>query len=291
MNEKLASQKVAIVTDSIACLPREFKEQYGIKVLAIHFLHGGRFYTDGVDITPSEAYQLVMKDPDSFKTSAISPGECLEVYRQASKQARDILCITLSSELSAVYNVAQGAKEQAKTELPQTTIEVLDSRTVAAAEGLVVLAAARAAAEGKSLPEVIKVAEEVINKVSLVAIVDTIRYVYRTGRIPKIAARVGSMLNIRPLFTVSSGVPHFVGAVRNKERGIERLLNMMRDKVGTKKVRAAVMHAYALDEAEKLKKRVSSEFDCVEIWVCEFSPIMGYSAGTGTLGIAFYPEP
>ncbi|MDO9065807.1 MAG: DegV family protein, partial [Chloroflexota bacterium] len=148
-----------------------------------------------------------------------------------------------------------------------------------------------AAAEGKSLPEVIKVAEEVINKVSLVAIVDTIRYVYRTGRIPKIAARVGSMLNIRPLFTVSSGVPHFVGAVRNKERGIERLLNMMRDKVGTKKVRAAVMHAYALDEAEKLKKRVSSEFDCVEIWVCEFSPIMGYSAGTGTLGIAFYPEP
>lgn len=287
----MGAQRVTIVTDSIACLPTEIREQYRIKVLAIHFLHGGKFYTDGVDITPSEAYQLVMKDPDSFKTSAISPGECLEVYRQASKQAKDILCITLSSQLSAVYNVAQGAREQAKIELPQTTtIEVLDSRTVAGAEGLVVLTAARAAAAGKSLSEVIKAAQKVIDSVSLVAILDTIRYVYRTGRIPKVAARVGSMLNIRPLFTVTDGVPHFAGAVRNKERGLERLLAMMRNKVGAKKIHAAVMHAYAPAEAEKLKERVSAEFDCVEIWVCEFSPIMGYSAGAGTLGVAFYPE-
>lgn len=286
----MASQKVAIITDSIACLPPEIVEQYGVRILSIHFYHGGRLYTDGVDVTPSEAYQMVLKDPDSFKTSAVSPGECLEVYRQASQQTKEILCITLSSKLSAVYNVAQGAKEQAKTELPQTSIAVLDSQTVAAAEGFVVLAAARAAAEGRSLSEVIEVAEEIINKVSLVAILETVRYVYRTGRIPKVAARVGSMLNIRPIFTVTSGVPHFVGAARNKERGIERLLKIMGDKVGTNKVHAAVMHAYALDEAEKLKQRVLSEFDCVELWVCEFSPIMGYSTGTGTLGIAFYPE-
>ncbi len=286
----MASQKVAIVTDSIACLPIEIVEQYGIKILPINFYHGGRLYKDGVDVTPSEAYQLFLKDPDSFKTSAVSPGECLEIYRQAAKQAKNILCITLSSKLSAVYNVAQGAKEQAKTELPQTSIEVLDSQTVAAAEGLVVLAAARAAAEGNSLGEVIEATNRVIDKVSLVAIMETVRYVYRTGRIPKAAARVGSMLNIKPIFTVSGGVPHFLGAVRNKERGIGRLFTIMRDKVGTNKVHAAVMHAYAFKEAEKLKERVSSQFDCVELWVCEFSPIMGYATGTGILGIAFYPE-
>ena len=136
----------------------------------------------------------------------------------------------------------------------------------------------------------VKIAEEITNKVSLVAVLETVRYVYRTGRIPKVAARVGSMLNIRPIFTVSSGVPRFLGAARNKESGIGRLFKIMRDKVGTNKVHAAVMHAYAYDEAEKLKERVSSEFDCAELWVCEFSPIMGYATGTGTLGIAFYPE-
>ena len=117
---------------------------------------------------------------------------------------------------------------------------------------------------------------------------DTVRYVYRTGRVPKVAALAGSMLNIKPTFTISSGVPHFMSAVRNRERGVDRLLKIMRNKVGLNPVHVAVMHAYALDEAERLKERVSSEFNCAELWITEFSPIMGYACGTGTLGIAFY---
>ena len=276
------------MTDSIACLTREVVEQYGIRILPINFYSGGRVYKDWVDVTPSEAYQLFLEDPDSFKTSAISPGECLEAYRQASQQAQDILCITVSSKLSTVYNVAVGAKEQAKTELPQASIEVLDSQTATAAQGFVVLAAARAAVEGQSLAEVVKAAEEMRSKVSVV-LLDTIRHVYRSGRILKVAARIGSMLNIRPIFTIS-GVVHFAGAVRNREHGIDRLLKMMRDKVGTNRVHVAVMHAYAEDEAERLKERVSSEFNCAELWLTEFSPIMGYACGTGTLGFAFYSE-
>jgi len=283
-------QKVAIITDSIACPPKEMVEQYGIRIVPINFYSGGKIYRDWVDITPNEAYELFLKDPESFKTSAINPGDCLEAYRQASKQAKNILCITVSSKLSAVYNVAQGAKEQAKTELPQTSIEVVDSQTAAAAEGFVVLAAARAAGEGKSLAEVVKAAEEVKEKVSLVALMDTVRYVYRSGRIPKVAAWVGSMLNIRPIFTISSGVVRFRGAVRSKEHGIDRLFRIMRDKVGTNRVHVAVMHAYAVDEAERLGERVSAEFNCAELWLTEFSPVMGYTCGTGTLGFAFYSE-
>lgn len=286
----MASRSVAVLCDSVACLPREFLERYHIRVLPINFYHGGRLYRDGVDITPSEAYKLFRKDPESFKTSAISPGECLETYRQAASEAKDIVCVTLSSKLSVVYNVARGAREQARMELPETSIEVVDSQTVAAAEGFVVLAAARAAEEGKSLDEVVEAAEGVRDRVSLVALMDTVRHVYRTGRIPKAAARVGSMLNIKPMFTVAGGVPHFIGAVRNKERGIDRLLQIIKDRVGTKPVHIAVMHAYAADEAERLKARVAAEFNCVELWVTEFSPIMGYSTGTGTLGCAYYPE-
>ena len=81
-----------------------------------------------------------------------------------------------------------------------------------------------------------------------------------------------------------------MGAVRNKGSGIDRLLKIMRGKVGLNPVHVAVMHAYALDEAEKLKERISSEFNCAELWITEFSPIMGYACGTGTLGLAFYSE-
>jgi len=152
------------------------------------------------------------------------------------------------------------------------------------------LAAARAAADGKNLAEVIKVAEEVRDRVSLIALLDTVRYIYRTGRIPKIAALVGSLLNIKPIFTISSGIPHFMTVVRNRKRGIDQLLKIMRDKVGLNPVHVAVMHAYAPDEGERLKERISSEFNCTELWFTEFSPVMGYACGTGTLGAAFYSE-
>jgi DegV family protein with EDD domain len=284
------AKKVAIVTDSLACLTREHVEQYGITIAPINFYAGGKLWRDWVDITPDEAYELFLQDPDSFKTSAVSPGDCLEAYRQASKRADNILFVTVSVKLSGVYEAAQGVKEQVKAEFPRVSIEVLDSETVTAAQGFVALAAARAAEEGKSLAEVVKAAKEMMGKVNFLAFLDTIRHIYRSGRIPKIAALAGSMLNIRPMLTVSSGVVRFVGAVRSRERGIEKMLKMMRDRVGQGLVHVAVMHAYALEEAKKLKERVSAEFNCAEVWIAGFSPVMGYATGTGTLGLAFYKE-
>jgi DegV family protein with EDD domain len=283
-------QQVAIVTDSIANLTPELIEQYGITIVPIRLLFQGKVYRDSVDITPTEAYELFLQDPVSFTTSPASPGHYLEAYHEATKQTKNILCVTLSSKLSTGYDMACVAKEQAKTELPQVSIEVLDSLSVTASEGFVVLAGARAAAEGENMTEVIKAAEEVRSKVTFLILVDTIRYVYRTGRIPKVAAQVGSMLNIRPILTISSGLVRFSSAVRSRERGINRILQMMKNKVGQKPVHVAVMHAYALDEAEKLKEKVASEFNCAELWLTEFSPVMGYATGTGTLGFAFYCE-
>jgi DegV family protein with EDD domain len=264
-------------------------EQYGIEIIPINFYAGGKLHKDWVDITPSEAYELFLKDPDSFKTAAAAPEDCLNVYRNASKRAKDIVCVTVSVKLSTVYNVALNAKELVKTELPNTSIEVIDSRTATPAEGFIALAAARAAAEGKGLAEVVSTAEEVRDKVSCIVLLDTIRHVYRSGRIPKIASQVGSILNIRPIFTVS-GTVHFSGAVRNREHGIDRIFQMMRDKVGQRPVHVAVFHAYAPDEAERLKERLSTEFNCAELWLSEFSPVMGYACGTGTVGLAFYTE-
>jgi DegV family protein with EDD domain len=283
-------QRVTVVTDSLACLTRELVEKYGIKIVPLNIHFNGKIYKDWVDITPRQAYELFLKAPESWGSSAPSPGDFLKVFRKAGKRIKNILCITASSRVSATIDAAKLAREQAKAELPRTSIEVMDSQMATAAEGLVALAAAKAAKAGKSLAEVAKVAEEIRGKVTFLAFLDTIKHVYRSGRIPKIAAQAGSLLNIKPILTMSSGVVRFMGAAMSRERGVERMLKVMRDRVGQKPVHVAVMHAYALEEAQKLKERVASAFNCAEIWISEFSPLMGYATGTGTLGLAFYAE-
>jgi DegV family protein with EDD domain len=283
-------QKVTVVTDSLACLTRELVEKYGIKIVPLNIHFNGKIYKDWVDITPTQAYELFLKAPESWGSSAPSPGDYLKVFRQAGKRIKNILCITASSRLSTTNDVAKLARRQAEAELPRTSIKVMDSQLATAAEGLVALAAAKAAKAGKSLAEVVKIAEEIRDKVTLIAFLDTIKHVYRSGRIPKVASQVGSLLNIRPLLTISSGMVRFRGAARSREGGIGRMLKIMRDKVGQRPVHVAVMHAYALEEAQRLKERVASAFNCAELWLTEFSPLMGYATGTGTLGLAFYAE-
>ena len=281
-------QNVAIVTDSIANLAPEMIEKYRITIVPINICFRGEIYRDMLDVSTSEAYEMVLQDPDNFSTSPASPGHYLEAFREASKQAKNVLCITLSSKLSTGYNIACLAAKQARDEMGDVSIEVLDSQNVTAAQGFIALAAARAAAEGKTLEEVLAIADDMRSRVTFLVVLDTIRYVYRTGRIPKIAAQVASYLSIRPILSSSNGLVRFVGAVRKKESGINRILRMMRDKVGQGKVHVAVMHAYAPDEAESLKERIESEFNCAELWVTEFTPVMGYACGTGTVGFAFY---
>jgi DegV family protein with EDD domain len=284
------AKKVGVITDSIACLTSELVAQYDIKIVPYSFHINGRSYRDWVDITPSEAYELFLKNPESLLTSPASPMDYLEAYREVGRQTESIICVTLSSKLSTAHNVALLARDEAVQELPGTVIEVVDSQTATAAEGFIVLAAARAARENKSLAEVVTVTRAMCRRTGLVALLDTVRHVYRSGRIPKVASQVGSALNIRPILTISSGEVHILGMGRNKRRGINRLLEAMRDKVGPDPVHVAVMHAYALDDAERLMERVSAEFNCVELWLTEFSPLMGYACGTGTLGLAFYAE-
>jgi DegV family protein with EDD domain len=181
------------------------------------------------------------------------------------------------------------AKEYAVKEIPGVKIEVMDSLTAAASEGMIALAAARAADAGADMEQVIEAAHEVRDRVKIYVLLDTMKHVYRSGRVPKIAAQAGTALNIRPLFSVGVKV-HPVGIVRSRERGIELMFEKMRARIGTGPINAAVMHAYALDSAIELKDRVAKAFNCRDLWLTEFSPVMGYACGTGTLGVAFYNE-
>ncbi len=279
---------VAVIVDSVACLTDEMIEQYKINVMPLNFLFKGERYRDWVDVTPSQAYELFLEDPDSFKTSSVSPGEALEAFRETAKLAKDIFCVTVSSKISAVYSSAVNALKLAETELPHNTIELMDSCTCAAAEGFIALAAARTAAGGGDLAEVVKAAEDIKERVNFYVFLDTVRHVYRSGRIPKIASQAGSVLNIKPILTTSSGVLRFVGIARSKKSGLEKMLSIMREKAGQEPVHVAVVHAYAPEEARQLERSISNDFNWSELWISEFSPLMGYACGTGALGIAFY---
>lgn len=281
----------AIIADSIACIPKEQVDAYHIKIVPVNIFFNGRIYRDYIDLSSSKAYELLEKAPEFWKSSAASPEDYMEAYRELSKYARNILVVTISSELSAFYSSAQNAKAIFKEESPQTVIEVFDSETVAAAEGLIILAAARAAAKGEPFNEITAIARKVKERVKFIGLLETIRYVYRTGRMPKIASDIGSMLSIKPILTGANGRISFAAAARTKQSGVEKILRIMKKHIGdSEPVHVAVMHADALEEARELEEKIAAKFNCTEIFITDFSPVMGYATGPGTLAVAYYKE-
>jgi len=281
--------KVAIVTDTTACIPKEQVEKYGIQVVPIEFIFGDKVYRDGIDISPTEFYALLRQAEKLPTTAGSLPGPYLEAYRKASKEASGILCITESSKFSGMFNSAQVAIEMAKKDIPDIAIEVIECTTAAAGMGLVALAAARTALSGSSLTEVVETAREVMRRVSLFATLDTLHYLVKGGRVPKAAGLVNSLLQIKPVFTVNGGDAHTVALPRSTPSAMKRILKLMGQKViSGQPLHVAVMHADALNEAIALRNRISSQFDCTELFITEFTPVMGVHTGPGVIGVAFY---
>jgi len=178
--------KVAIVTDSTASIPEELIKEYGIQRVPLLLHMDGRSYKDRIDIkTPDELFQLMKKASKFPTTSTPPPGEYAEVYRQLSRKVGNVLAVTISSELSASFKSAIQAREMVKSELPDINIEVFDSRTSVGALGLMVLAAARAAASGQDMEAVVNVAEDIRAKVDMLCVFDTLSYLVRSGRLSK----------------------------------------------------------------------------------------------------------
>ncbi len=283
------STKVAIVTDTTACIPREQVDEYGIELVPIDLIFGDRVYRDGIDISPAEFYALLRQAKKLPTTSGSLPGPFLEAYCRVSQRTSSILCITESSKFSGMFNSARVAMEMAKEALLNIAIEVLECTTAAAGQGLVVLAAAKAAALGKSLTEVVDTARRVMPRVNLFATLDTLHYLVKGGRVPRAAALASSLLKIKPVFTVSDGDAYPVTNARTNPGATKCILKIMGQKVVKgQPLHVAVMHADALNRAIALRNQISSQFDCAELFITEFTPVMGVHTGPGVIGVAFY---
>jgi DegV family protein with EDD domain len=247
--------KVAVVTDSTCCLPQELVEKYDISIIPLVIIHKGNSYLDGIDISPGEVYKIMRRRKELPTTSTPSVGDFLNMYGKLSEKAESVVCITLTGLQSKTFEAAVVAKEKTKEVIPDTPVEVIDSRAVAGALGFVVLEAARAASEGADLAHVVDTANHMIGRVNHLAMVDTLYYLARTGRIARAAAWAGSLLNMKPVLEHSTQVGETtpVARPRTTAKAVGRMLSIMKDRVGDKTAHVIVHHADELEEGEKLK--------------------------------------
>lgn len=283
--DKESARQVAIVTDSTACIPPSLVEEYGISVVPLTVAFGGRTYRDGVEITPQRFYQMLREGNIVPTTAAPSPGEFREAFLH--REAQDILCLCPSPKLTGVYGSALVAKES----LPSLSIRVLPLPTAAGGQGLAVLAAAGAAAAGQSLAQIMSTLEQITPGIRLYALVDTLDYLRRSGRVNIIPALAASLLDVKPILTLQDGSARLQAVARTKPRALERLLDTMSLEVPPNaSLQAMVFHADALEDAQWLQKQVAARFRCAHLMVSEFTPVMGVHTGPGLVGLAFYME-
>jgi DegV family protein with EDD domain len=284
--------QVKIMTDSVSSIPPELAGKYNIKIIpAANIDIGGKMYRDGVDITPSEAYRFLEQYPDKYSATTLSPGEIMGYFREANEESDDILYIGFSSALSGTFKLVVLAAEQLQKEEPKINIRVYDSKTAAGAQGLLAIAAAKAAATGMSLAEVAGVVEQARPKTGGIMMLDTLRYVYRTGRMSKTAARLVSLLNIKPINRMTDeGTLEMIDRVRKREDGYNRVMNFIKKEAQVDSLHFMIAHANAPEIGERVCELLRDNFDCLSLSLSEYSPIMGYSVGQGCFFIGFQPD-
>jgi len=285
-------RRVGVCTDSTCTLPPEVFREHDIRLVPIVIHHGGRNYRDGVDISSGEVYRIMRERKDLPSTSTPSAGDFLDVYQGFDHSPEGVVCITLTSLQSKTYEAAMVARDMAKEAMPKIPVEVIDSRAVAGALGFVVLEAARVAEQGAGLEEVCEAARSMMKRVILVAMVDTLYYLARTGRVARAAAWAGSLLNVKPVLehNAEAGETMPFARPRSKAKAIEIMMQALADSVGEARVHVNVHHADELEQGVRLKEEIGRRFDCAELYLTEFTPGMGVHAGPGIIGFSFYAD-
>jgi DegV family protein with EDD domain len=283
---------VLIMTDTVSGLSSELARQHGIVVVpAANIVFEGRIYPDGVGITASEAYKFLQKNPDKFSTATLNPSYLLDLYRNISKEHKEMVFMTIPAVLSAANKLAMMAADLLKKEQPEVKLRVIDAKTVASPQGLLAIAAARAAKKGMSIEQIIDYVSEIRPKIGGLMLLDTLKYVYRTGRYSKTTAMIATLLQIKPINRVNlDGSMEVVDKVRKRQDGYNKLIELIKKESGTKELHFIVSHSDSPEIADEFIRILQSEFKCLSMAVTEYSPIMGYASGPRCLFVGFHPE-
>ncbi|MBM3134216.1 MAG: DegV family protein [Chloroflexi bacterium] len=278
--------RIAIVTDSSAYLPADLVERYGIHVMPLKVAFGQTVYRDCVDITEEEFYHKLAQAKELPVTSQPSAGEFLVFYQEVARQAQGIVSIHISGALSGTYNSAMTARDM----LPDVPIEVVDSRSASMGQGFLALAAARAAEEGQGLSEIATLTRDLVPRLNVIFVLDTLKYLHKGGRIGGAQALMGSMLAIKPLLHLHEGRVEPLEKVRSRGKAVQRLVEIMAERLQGQPARVAILHSASRQEAEALRAEIAARFPCRELLLSGVSPVIGTHTGPGCLGLAFYAD-
>jgi DegV family protein with EDD domain len=272
---------VAIVTDSVADLPPQVVEEFGITVVPLVVRFGTDLYRDSLDLSPDQFYERLKSSKVLPATSVPPPLAYADVYDKLAEKTNEIAVITLTSKLSATYQVALQAVGLMKN---KGRVEVLDSEWAIMAQGFIVIAAAKAAQSGANLDEVLAVARQTMKRVDMYAAFDTLEYLERGGRIGKAQAFLGSLLKVNPIIGLKDGEVYPLGRERSRAKAIDHMYNLA---VSFGNIEGlAVEYAIDLDEANRLMQRLHSKYPQVPIYLSRTSPVIGTHTGPGLIVIS-----
>jgi DegV family protein with EDD domain len=280
-----------IVTDSGTdlSLSKEELADLNIHIVPLTVSLDGVTYREGLDIQPSEFFSLLAKSESMPTTSQPSAGEFKDTYLKILETDAEILSIHISSGLSGTYNSAVAAAEL----LPEANITVLDTKTLSAAAGWQVEAAARAVKAGRSIEIVKSIMQRISEASESMYTLNELQYLIYGGRISHMKGLLASVLNIKPLIGVEkvNGTYVQLGQARTFKRAVEGLVKLMsNDHLAGTPLRVQVLHSFNFEGAERLRDLVDKTFECTWLPEGHISLVLGAHTGPSMIGVAYAPQ-
>ncbi len=273
---------VAVVTDSSCDLPAELVAEHHIEVVPLSIRFGDEELVDRVDLTPAQFWSRCASSSTLPETSAPSPGAFETAFRKAAAHGPDgVVCVNLSSKLSATIQAAQAAARAVEGEV---AVRIVDSRSVTMGLGMIVLETARAGAAGKSLDEVAAVAEDLSQRTRVYGTLDTLENLRKGGRIGGAQAFLGSLLSVKPSIVVQEGAVEPGPKLRTRARGLAWLAEKVAADQPPGDV--AIVHGDAPD-VDQLKGLLAAHVPAERIVIADLGAVIGTHAGPRTVGVAY----
>ncbi|MCX7904220.1 MAG: DegV family protein [Caloramator sp.] len=279
-------EKIALVTDSSCDLPQEIIDEYGINIIPLRIIYKSQEYRDRIDINSIEIYKNL--DNEIPKTSMPSPYDVIaKIDELKQKGFTHCIAMTISSGLSGTYDMFKLVKEEIK----DIHISIIDSKILSLGLGLLVYETAKMIRNGYSYDEIINKIDVFLTRVKGFFTVDTLEYLKKGGRISSFAAKIGALLNLKPIISVDEyGKYYMFSKVRGKNQAVSKMIDeLMLYSKTFKSLIVGIPHANVENEANELANKIKSISSVKEIIINEVSPALGVHSGPGLIGLTFLP--
>lgn len=275
-----ASRQVTVVTDSTADIPQSLVAELGIPVVSLRINFGADSFRDGIDLSTEAFIDKLVQSEGLPTTSQPAVGEFSAVFQEQLDQDRDIVCVTIGQRLSGTHNAASMAAEQLGTD----RIAVIDGGSTTMQLGWVAIAAARSAATGDSMSKVRAVAEQAVARTNLFAVLKTLDYVYRGGRIGKVSQLVGSALGIKPIISFRDGALVPLERVRTWKKAVKRIVQLAQEEGDLSDI--MVLYIDDRSDAEAVLAEIRENHPDANVMLGRAGAVISTHAGPGAIGVA-----